>query len=98
MSTTENETFLGEVEQVLRVGVGVWMPCRVRRGPFPDERMVLVRWEGSEWSGFVNAEWLRHRVEEGHGSRRRAFHGHHAGQFIWFVDCGGLRRPMGAGR
>ena len=53
-------------EQVLRVGVGVWMPCRVRRGPFPDERMVLVRWEGSEWSGFVNAEWLRHRVDEGH--------------------------------
>lgn len=52
-------------ERSLRVGVGVWKPCRVRRGPFPDERMVLVRWEGSVWSGFVNAEWLRHRVEEG---------------------------------
>lgn len=50
---------------MMRVDVGVWMPCRVRRGPFPDERMVLVRWEGSEWSGFVNTEWLRHGVEQG---------------------------------
>lgn len=50
---------------VLRVGVGVWMPCHVRRGPFSDERRVLVRWENSEWFGYVNTEWLRYRVEEG---------------------------------
>ena len=50
---------------MLRVGVGLWMPCRVRPGPFTDERMVLVTWEDSEWFGFVNTEWLRHQVEEG---------------------------------
>ena len=61
----ERDVHGGGWKPVLRVGVGVWMPCRVRRGPFPDERMVLVRWEGSEWCGFVNAEWLRYSVEEG---------------------------------
>lgn len=61
----ERDVHAGGWEPMLRVGVGVWMPCQVRRGPFPDERMVLVRWEGSEWSGFVNTEWLRHGVEQG---------------------------------
>ena len=65
MMNGERDVHAGGWEPMLRVGVGVWMPCQVRRGPFPDERMVLVRWEGSEWSGFVNTEWLRHGVEQG---------------------------------
>ena len=49
----------------LSVGDGIWVPCRVANGPFPDERSVSVDIDGNEWFGFVNIRWLRHKVEEG---------------------------------
>lgn len=41
------------------VGARIWLPCEVKRGPFSDERMVLIVADGSEWFGFVNVRWLR---------------------------------------
>lgn len=49
----------------LSVGDGIWVPCRVGNGPFPDERRVSVDIDGNEWFGFVNIRWLRHKVKEG---------------------------------
>ena len=50
---------------MLTVGVRVWLPCKVRPGPFSDERMVLIRERGNEWFGYVNTRWLQVGVGEG---------------------------------
>ena len=47
------------------VGSYVWLPCEVRPGPFPNERMIRVRGLGGEWVGFVDTGLLREPVEEG---------------------------------
>ena len=50
----------------LRAGAQLWIPCEiVARGPFSDERAVLVEADGEEWSGFVNVRWLKDGVEKG---------------------------------
>ena len=46
-------------------GMSVWIPCEVKRGPFPNERRVLVKTDMSEWFGFVNVLELEKRVETG---------------------------------
>ena len=46
-------------------GMPVWIPCDVKRGPFPNERRVLVKTDSSEWFGFVNVSELEKRVETG---------------------------------
>ena len=46
-------------------GARMWLPCEVKPGPFPDERMVLVKADGSEWFGFVNVRWLKNSIEDG---------------------------------
>ena len=43
----------------LQVGNRIWLPCRVKSGPFFDERTVLIASEGGNWSGFVNVRWLK---------------------------------------
>ncbi len=49
----------------LIAGKKVWMPCDVKPGPFPDERLVRVKTDGIEWCGFVPASGLRTPVREG---------------------------------
>lgn len=44
----------------------VWIPCEVKPGPFPDERIVRIRSEHDEWVGFVSVDALRTPVVEGH--------------------------------
>ena len=49
----------------LTVGSGVWLPCKVKPGPFGNERMVLVEVNETRWFGFVNEQWLYKKVESG---------------------------------
>lgn len=46
-------------------GSKVWIPCRVRRGEFPDERVVHVGSGGAEWDGFVRVDHLRDPIDDG---------------------------------
>ena len=43
----------------------VWVPCEVRGGPFPDERMVYIESKVGEWFGFVNVSELEIGFREG---------------------------------
>jgi hypothetical protein len=47
------------------VGQFVWIPCEVKPGPFPDERIARIRSEQGEWVGFVPVHSLRDPVFEG---------------------------------
>ena len=49
----------------LSPGASMWLPCKVKPGPFSDERMVLVSGEDSEWIGFVNTRWLKNGILRG---------------------------------
>ena len=49
----------------LSVGQHVWVPCEVKPGPFPDERMVRVDSPVDHWIGFVPAARLREPVQAG---------------------------------
>ena len=49
----------------IQPGAKVWIPCRVRRGEFPDERVVHVDGGGANWDGFVRVEQLREPIAEG---------------------------------
>ncbi len=49
----------------LNKGARMWIPCKVARGAFSDERAVHVQADGKEWSGFVNVKWLKEGVERG---------------------------------
>ena len=49
-------------------GSKVWIPCRVKRGEFPDERVVHVGNDAAEWDGFVHVQQLRDPIEEGEGA------------------------------
>lgn len=40
-------------------GSQVWIPCQVKPGPFPDERMVRVQNNGDDWLGFVPVSVLK---------------------------------------
>lgn len=43
----------------------VWIPCKVRVGPFPDERKVYVPSATGDWFGFVNISELDKKVLNG---------------------------------
>ena len=53
-------------DRVFSVGAGVWLPCRVKAGPFPDEQTVLIEGkdtqDGQDWFGVV-ANRLRPLVD-----------------------------------
>jgi hypothetical protein len=49
--------------KAVKPGVEVWLPCEIRKGPFPNERRVFVSFGGSEWYGFVSVENLREERE-----------------------------------
>jgi hypothetical protein len=43
----------------------VWIRCKVRPGPFPNERRIYVQLGSSEWFGFVDQSELERKVPEG---------------------------------
>ncbi|MCI0490393.1 MAG: hypothetical protein L0229_27685 [Blastocatellia bacterium] len=49
----------------LNVGRHIWVPCEVKPGPFPDERMVRVQSKLGDWVGFVPATSLKEPVLTG---------------------------------
>lgn len=49
----------------IKKGMVVWLPCEVRRGPFPDERKVYVGSAHGDWFGFVNTSELEKKVPQG---------------------------------
>lgn len=50
----------------LEVGQTLWLPCEVKPGPFPDERLVRIStFQGREWLGFVPVRLLKEPVEKG---------------------------------
>ena len=46
-------------------GRQIWIPCEVKPGPFPDERMVRIDSDGTSWVGFVPVESLQEPVTHG---------------------------------
>ncbi len=46
-------------------GEKIYLPCEVKPGPFPDERMVRIRINGEEWLGFVHVSMLKENIMEG---------------------------------
>ena len=49
----------------INAGQKMWVPCEVKPGPFPDERMFRVKLESDEWVGFVPVKFLKDPIEEG---------------------------------
>jgi len=49
----------------IKKGMTIWLPCEVRKGPFPDERIAYVKTTRGEWFGFVNAKELKNKVPSG---------------------------------
>lgn len=49
----------------IAAGTKVWIPCEVKPGPFPDERLVRVKTDEMEWCGFVPTSGLKEPVREG---------------------------------
>ena len=48
------------------LGGRIWVPCEVKPGPFPDERLVRVSSPGTnEWVGFVPVDALQKDIFEG---------------------------------
>jgi hypothetical protein len=43
----------------LRVGNPVWIRCEVKKGPFPDERLVRVHSAFGEWLAFISSHLLK---------------------------------------
>lgn len=48
-----------------KVGGQIWVPCEVKPGPFPDERLVRVASGPEEWVGFVPSDALQDDIFEG---------------------------------
>ena len=42
-----------------RVGDPLWIRCEVKKGPFPDERLVLVHSAFGEWLAFISSHLLK---------------------------------------
>ena len=49
----------------VRAGMRVWVPCEVKPGVFPNERVVRVERSQGVWTGFVPESVLRERIEHG---------------------------------
>lgn len=43
----------------------VWIPCEVKPGPFPDERMVRINAARGPWVAFVPVDALREPIAQG---------------------------------
>jgi hypothetical protein len=49
----------------LEPGAKVWIPCEVKLGLFPDERIVRLESPTGCWAGFVHVGELRDEIEQG---------------------------------
>lgn len=49
----------------LKKGAHIWIPCEVKEGPFPDERLVRVRSDLGDSLAFVRTEFLKEPISEG---------------------------------
>jgi hypothetical protein len=49
----------------LRLGARIWVPCEVKTGPFPDERVVRVTSAAGDAVAFVPTALLAKPIEEG---------------------------------
>lgn len=58
--------------KLIKKGAFVWIPCKVRGGPFPNERRVYVKTGLGEWFGFVNVSELKNKLVEGEDRVRAA--------------------------
>lgn len=47
------------------IGDYIWIPCEVKRGPFSNERLVLLESPKDKWVGFVQEYSLHHKIAEG---------------------------------
>ena len=56
----------------IRKGSIVWIRCKVRGGPFPNERRVYIKTSLGEWFGFVNISELKNKLVEGDDRVRAA--------------------------
>ncbi|MGH7780897.1 MAG: hypothetical protein ACREQR_13845 [Candidatus Binataceae bacterium] len=52
-------------ELPIKKGLVFWLPCKVKGGPFPNERRVYVQTGISEWFGFVSVDELERKTNEG---------------------------------
>ena len=50
---------------IFKKGQKIFLPCEVKPGPFPDERMVRIQIDGEEWYGFVHVSMLTEKIQEG---------------------------------
>lgn len=50
---------------IYQPGGQIWIPCEVKPGPFPDERMVRIESDGAPWVGFVPVESLQQPITQG---------------------------------
>lgn len=49
----------------IEAGKKIWVPCEVKPGPFPDERMFRVKLDSEEWLGFVPVKFLKNPIDQG---------------------------------
>ena len=48
----------------LKPGALIWLPCEVKPGPFPNERLVKVASRaGEDWVGFVDVRYLKEPLD-----------------------------------
>ena len=43
----------------LQAGMRIFIPCEVKPGPFGNERLVRIHWQGGLWVGIVDSSLLR---------------------------------------
>jgi len=48
-----------------KTGSFVWISCKVKPGPFSNERVVRVDTPNGPWVGFVNVRYLKEPIENG---------------------------------
>lgn len=49
----------------IRKGTRIWIPCEVKEGPFPDERVVRVHSARGDSLAFVRTAYLKDLIVEG---------------------------------
>ncbi len=50
----------------------VWVPCSIQPGAFPNERIVIIKIDGEEWSGFVPVDFIEEKEKKTGPTRVRA--------------------------
>ena len=56
---------LGKGGDEVKIGDIVWVPCEVKLGPFPNERLVRIQSGHGEWVGFVEEQAIEGKKKKG---------------------------------